>query len=181
MLKQDNKKKRRDKAGNKESDLRDMWKDLQKKLQEVAEEYKNLRTEIGDIDVFIREVVNNVIVLLQEIHESLSILEDKVAALERGVPPSSMGIQQNVAAAQQVQGSQPQQEVAAPLPVETTKPKTEMTLSSEPVPTSRQEPVTQTMPQQQKPAMPVPATSVRTEIISQLKQVLEKRKRRIKR
>lgn len=177
-MKKDNKKK------VKESNINELWKDLQKKLQEVAEEYKNLRSEIGDIDAFLREVVNNVVILLQEIHESISILEEKVAALEKGAPLPQIRPQDQ-------QTTTPTAK-SVPLP-------TSIQESNIPPPTQEAPNITQaqkkreqvSMPQQlskersiqppapiQKPSSPI---SIRSEVISQLKQVLEERRKKLKR
>ncbi len=181
-MKKDDKKKL--KSGN----IEELWKDLQIKLQEVAEEYKNLRGEIGDIDAFLKEVVNNVVVLLQEIHESISILEEKVAALERGAPLSSpqvdMHTQSTVPSSTQVQGA------GAVLPVQEPVRESEVQKSREqpPIPPQQatrpiQAPTTPatTPPQQPVSEKPVAPISTRFEVISQLKQVLEERRKRLKR
>jgi len=182
-----NKKRKRDIS----AEIEELWKDLQQKLQEVAEEYKSLKTEISDIDAFLREVVNNVVVLLQEIHESISILEDKIAALESGktlVSPQTPSPQPS-----QPMVPQSREEIPPPIPPSIAAKKT---VEEKPLPETQATPPpirptkpTETIPTQspavvptpsERPARPSAPTSVRFEIISQLKQVLEERRRRIK-
>ena len=58
-------------------ELSKIWLTVRQKLEDVTKEHQRIKSEIADLDAFLKEVVNQLIIILQDVHESLDMLEEK--------------------------------------------------------------------------------------------------------
>ncbi|MGQ4890871.1 MAG: hypothetical protein ACP6IP_00085, partial [Candidatus Njordarchaeia archaeon] len=64
------------------SNINIKWEALKKELEQATENYLELKSTLEEMDLFIREVVNRTILLVQEMHEAISKLEEKASEIE---------------------------------------------------------------------------------------------------
>lgn len=128
------------------------WNLLRKELETVTHNYVDLKSAVEEMDLFMREIVNRTILLLQEMHEAISKLEEKASELESlmGRTPASISQQR-------------------PLP-----PPSQPTTQQLPPPPKPQQPQTQSKPLPQPPPV-----NPRQEILQQLKDLFQKKQKKV--
>ncbi|MHA1615783.1 MAG: hypothetical protein ACTSX9_00490 [Candidatus Njordarchaeales archaeon] len=178
------------------SETAEIWENMRQRLEEVTKEYQKIKSEISDIDTFLKEVVNQLIIILQDIHESLDMLENKANEIEQRLSrqtsaslqiqpitqPASSPTKASVAPEQSATTVAPQQSSQSPpAPTQQTVPQypvTQQTASEQSLQLTSAGPSAQPSPQQSATPRFASKMSARQELMSQLKQVLEKRRRR---
>ena len=73
-----------------ESKAEEKWLAIKKQLEDATKHYKELKAAIEEMDLFMREVVNRTILIVQEMHDAISKLEEKANQLESSFAPSSI-------------------------------------------------------------------------------------------
>lgn len=132
------------------------WNLLRKELETVTNNYVDLRSAVEEMDLFMREIVNRTILLLQEMHEAISKLEEKASELESLVGRSPSPINQQ-----------------RPLPPPT-QPTPQPTTQQLPPPPTKQQPSTP----QSRPLPQPPPVNPRQEMLQQLRALFQKKQKK---
>ena len=169
--------------------------ELRKKVEEIYNYYKQLISEVKELDTFSRELVNQLISVLQRFHEAIGILEERVHKLEAAVRKGKIKAPLPKAVSEKRTQAQPtvRQRESTPPPISLEQ----LRHASDEKPPAQQPSVTQpsAMAPAPKPPQPSPGfapaqqpsgpgsrppapISPRAELLSQLKQILEWRKQR---
>ena len=158
--------------------------ELKKKVEEIYNYYKQLISEVKELDTFSRELVNQLISVLQRFHEAIGVLEERVNKLESIIrkgkikAPSPKMVTEKQAQAQPT--IKQKESVPPPIPSAAFKSISEekpTTMAPAPAPKPPQ-PSAGFAPAQPSGLRPPAPISPRAELLSQLKQILEWRKQR---
>ncbi len=146
------------------------WDILKRELEQATENYLELRSMLEEMDLFMREVVNRTILLVQEMHEAISRLEQKAEELESGISGGTSRPSKAPLPSPPVQQQRPLP--PPPQPVQQSRPPLPSPQQSQPLsPPPAQQPV-----QQQRPLPPpMPPMNPRQELLEQLKSIFKQR------